>query len=126
MGVLSRSASSALLLLLLGCASSGGSGSSSSSGALTRVDLLETNDAYLYQAIERLRPRWLRARGTNFSGQSLVAQVFLNGSPRGEICVLRQIPVQDVSEVSFLSAIDAATRYGTLAGTGGVILVRTR
>jgi len=33
--------------------------------------------------------------------------------------------VMDVADVRFLSTIDAATRYGTLAAIGGVILVRT-
>ena len=126
--VLNKLTSSALLLLLLGCASSGGSGSGSSlsSGAVTRADLLETDQATLYDAIQRLRPRWLRARGTDFSGQSLVAHVFVDGSPRGEISVLRQIRVVDITDVNFLSATDAATRYGTRVGIGGAILVGTR
>ena len=128
MAMRSRLAVSALLLLLLGCAGSGGSGSGSgsTSGALTRADLLETEQATLYDAIRRLRPRWLRARGTDFAGNSLVAQVFVDGSPRGVIDVLRQIRVMDITDVSFLSATDAATRYGTRAGTGGTIIVRTR
>ncbi len=126
MSVHSRLASSALLLLLLGCASSGESRSGSSSGALTLADLEEATEANLYDVIQRLRPRWLRTRGRDLAGRTLVAQVFVDGSPRGEISVLRQIRVVDITDVSFLSAIDAATRYGTRAGTGGVIIVQTR
>ena len=128
MRVRNRLASSALVLLVLGCASSGGSGSSASlsSGALTQADLLETDQATLYDAIQRLRPRWLRTRGTSFAGQSSVAQVFVDGSQRGDINVLRQIQVIGVTEVSFLSASDAATRFGTRANGVGAILVRTR
>ena len=124
MGVLGRLVSSVLLLLLLGCASSGGSRSASSSGALTQADLLESNEPYLYAAIERLRPRWLRVRGQDALGRTIVAQVFIDGSPRGELSILRRMEVVGVTDVRFLSAPDAATLYGTRAGIGGVILVR--
>ena len=119
-----RLASSGLLVLLLGCASSGESSSGSTRDTLTRADLLETSEETLYEAIQRLRPRWLRARGANLDGRTL-PQVFVDGSPRGDASVLRQIRVLDVTDVRFLSAIDAATVYGTLAAAGGVIQVRS-
>lgn len=121
---LGRFVSFGLLLLLLGCASSGESSSGSTRDTLTQADLLETNEETLYEAIQRLRPRWLRARGANFEGRTL-PQVFVDGSPRGDASVLRQIRVLDVTDVRFLSAIDAATLYGTLAAAGGVIQVRS-
>ncbi len=121
---LGRFVSFGLLLLLLGCASSGESSSGSTRDTLTRADLLETNEETLYEAIQRLRPRWLRARGANLEGRTL-PQVFVDGSPRGDASVLRQIRVLDVTDVRFLSAIDAATLYGTLAAAGGVIQVRS-
>jgi len=120
----SRLASSGLLLLLLGCATSGESSSGSSPDTLTQADLLETNAETLYEAIQQIRPRWLRARGANLAGRTL-AQVFVDGSSRGDVTALRQIRVMDVTDVRFLSIIDAATRYGTLAAIGGAILVRT-
>ena len=126
MRIFRRWASPALMLLVLGCASSGGTSPSSPAGTLTQADLVATREADLYAAIQRLRPQWLRARGTNFTGSSGFAQVYVNGSERGDLQVLRQIPLLDVADVRFLSASDAATRYGTRAGTDGVILVRTR
>ena len=63
---------------------------------------------------------------SGISGARRFAQVYLNGSSRGGIDILRQISLQDVADVRFLSASDAANRYGTTAGTGGVIEVRTR
>ena len=124
MRALSRLSSCGLLLLLLGCASSGESSSSSTPNTLTKADLLETDEEILYEAIQHLRPRWLRPRGGNLDGRTL-AQVFVDGSPRGNVNALGQIRVMDVADVKFLSTIDAATRYGTLAAIGGVILVRT-
>jgi len=119
-------AAPALILLALGCASPGGVRSNSSSGELTQADLAGTREATLYGAVQRLRPQWLRSRGTNLSGLTLFAQVFVDGTQRGDIDELRQIPLLDVTSVSFMSASDAATRFGTRAGTGGAILVSTR
>ena len=59
-------------------------------------------------------------------GRPMVARIFVDGSPRGELSFLRGMQVVGVTEVSFLSAADATTFYGTRAGLGGVILVRTR
>jgi len=126
MRVSRRWAAPALMLLVLGCASPGETTSTSSSRTLTQADLLGTREATLYDAIQRLRPQWLRARGANLTGASILPQVYLDGSERGDIFELRQIPVLDVTGVSFMSASDAATRFGTRAGTGGVILVLTR
>lgn len=123
MRAFSRLGSCGLLLLLLACASSGGASSGSTPNTLTKADLLETNEETLYEAIRRLRPRWLRPRGGNLDGRTL-AQVFVDGSPRGDVNALGQIRVIDVADVRFLSTIDAATRYGTLAAIGGAILVR--
>ena len=92
---------------------------------MTQAALLETNEAYLYEAIRRLRPRWLRVRSQDFEGRIIAARVFVDGSPRGDPSVLGQIQVMDVADVRFLSTIDAATLYGTLAGLGGAIVVRT-
>lgn len=118
--------SATLVLLVLGCVNSGEIPSSPPSpGALTRANLMGTGMADLYDAIERLRPRWLKERGSTFGGSNRFARVFLNGFSYGDLDFLRQIQVLDVSDVSFLSAADAATRFGTPAGTGGVILVRT-
>ncbi len=123
MGMHSRWASYGLLLLLLGCASSGEASAGSAPDTLTREDLLGTGEANLYEAIQRLRSRWLRPRGANLAGRTL-AQVFVDGSTRGDVEALRQIRVLDVVDVRFLSTIDAATQYGTMAGIGGAVVVR--
>lgn len=116
----------ALLLAVGGCASgSGGGGSNDSSGALTGERLIETRQSNLHDAIQSLRPRWLRARGAaTFTGRSEI-QVFLNGSPYGNIGSLSSIPLDAVRDVRFISASEAGSRYGTSAGNVGVLLVRT-
>ena len=108
MSVASRLVSFGLLVFLVGCASSGESSSGSPPDTLTRADLLETDEAILYEAIQRLRSRWLRARGGNLTSRTPV-QVFVDGTQRGDVNALRDIRVLDVADVRFLSAIDAAT-----------------
>lgn len=77
----------------------------------------------LYQAIQRLRPTWLVARGVTMR-ERIEPVVYLNGSPYGELDFLRQISVSDVREVRRINAADATTRYGT-GHAGGVIAVTT-
>ena len=91
---------------------------------MTRADLLETSETTVYAAVQRLRPRWLRARSGGFASRS-TTQVFVDGSPRGDVGVLRQLRILDVRDVSFLSATDAATLFGTAAAIGAVIVVET-
>jgi len=121
-------ASFALAIGLTGCASGGGGGGGdgtgvSGTGGPNRINAqgLETVvqlDAY--QAIQRLRPRWLQSRGTIF------ANVFIDGSERqGGLEALKGLPVADIGEMRFLSASDATTRYGT-GHEGGVILISSK
>ena len=54
-----------LLALLVGstaCASSGSSGRPGDRNLLTHAELVETGEPDLQQAIQRLRPAWLRTR----------------------------------------------------------------
>ena len=120
-------ASFALAIGLAGCASGGGGDGGgtgvSGTGGPNRINAagLETVvqlDAY--QAIQRLRPRWLQSRGTIF------ANVFIDGSERqGGLEALKGLPVADISDIRFLSASDATTRYGT-GHEGGVILIASK
>ena len=118
----------ATLLVVSGACASTGSGSSGSGGAsvVTGQQLVETNRSDLYQALQSLRPQWLRSRGTtSLSGPTEVA-VFLNDTPYGTVRDLASIPIDAVADVRFLTATEAGGRYGTLAGSGGLILIRTR
>lgn len=118
---------SLLLLLVAGttaCASSGGSGARSNRNVLTHEDLIETGEPDLQQAIQRLRPDWLRPRGQTVAGRQVM--VFVDGTPRGDLSELRGLPIINVLEITFVNASEAGFRYGTIAGAGGVIDVKTR
>jgi hypothetical protein len=89
--------------------------------------LLETGETNTYQAVQRLRPQWLRARGqSNIGGGATVVTLFVDGAPRGQATDLASIPVSDVGEIRYLSASDATFEFGTIAGNGGALAVRTR
>ncbi len=117
---------SLLAVVILGsaCASSGQPGQSRprrSRTLITADELSELSVSSAYEAVRRLRPAWLQARGR--SGLPVVYRnnTRWGGDPRS----LESIRIDDVTEMRFLSASDATTRYGT-GFTGGVILVVTR
>jgi hypothetical protein len=106
-------------------ASQSGGGSARSQARLSHEDLAETSELTLYNAIQRLRPLWLRARGAASTRGPAPVIVYLNNVRAGGISFLHDIAVESVAEVSFISATDATTRWG-VGVSGGVILVISR
>lgn len=110
------------LAVTAGCSSStkGSSGSRSNSNLLTRQELSTANVDNAFDAVQRLRPAFLRARtiagsGQTSSGATVVQglpEVFVDGLRKGSPDYLRTIPTREVAEIRYLSAIDATTRYG--------------
>lgn len=84
---------------------------------ITRAELEESNTSNLYEAIQRLRPQWLRPRGgTNFSGGGGTAVMVYQGNTQlGEMEALRSINIDFAEEVRFL---DSSTASNTLPGLG--------
>ncbi len=50
----------------------------------------------------------------------------LDGGALQAISNLSRMRVAEIAEIRFLSATEAAQRFGTVAGSGGVILLRSR
>ncbi len=111
-----------LLALLTACGTTGTNEGSQSGGRnlITESELAELPELDALQAIERLRPRWLRQP----LGRSPVP--VLNGTPQrsASMSVLRSIRVADVRQMRYMSASDATTRYGT-GFDGGAIIIET-
>lgn len=86
------------------------------------VKLSEASNAY--DLIRRLRPNWLRGRGTKSlkSPEKSYPIVYVDEQRHGDIDSLRNIPVEHILEIQFLNASDAAFQFG-LDHTGGAILV---
>lgn len=123
--------SALVLFLTLGalnaCATSERSGSGGSGNVLESEAIEGVSATDAYQAIQNLRPRWLRSRG-QISIQSQDAGmpvVYVDGMSYGDVGSLRQISTNTIEEIEFISASDATTRFGT-GHAGGVIMVRTK
>lgn len=144
------SAASATLLVLLLTACGGGAGSEPANSPdapadaeaeseaenrsyppneISRAEILErgSNSSNAMQVIRRLRPAWLRARGSNSftSAGAMYAVVYIDNIRRpGGLSALFNIPVGEIRMMEFIGPANATTRWGT-GHQSGVILVRT-
>jgi hypothetical protein len=129
----------AALAALAACASGGSSSSDGSatqavgapdgrrsSEILTHADIERAGVPTAYDAVQRLRPTWLRTRSSgSIQTSPQYAVVYLDGAQIGGPESLRRISANDVQSIRYLRTADATTRYGT-GHEGGAILVETR
>jgi len=118
-------AAAAAFVFVTGCAATTGSrgdGSPAASNLLTRAELASVSANNAYEAIERLRPQWLRPRGPTSVTQPEGdwPLVYMDNVRAGDVSMLPNIPVDDIGEIRFITGSDATTRWGT-GVTGGVI-----
>ena len=108
---------------LAACASGGGSGDGSprrNPNLITAEELVAYPTVSALDAIRRLRPRWLQARG------GMRAQVVVDGARMGDLeDALQSIQAASVRTMQYLSSSDATMRFGTNYA-GGAIEVITR
>jgi hypothetical protein len=114
-----------ILCLPLGCASPGeagqGGAASRSSNAISEEELQEVFVPDLYQAVERLRPRWLQSRGSrSFTGNTEIA-VVQDGIYVGDIEQLRAMQTVGVVRLEYLDAATAAAQIAGVVGRDRVI-----
>lgn len=86
--------------------------------SLISIDELQSDamqSLSVHDAVQRLRPNWLRARGATSvnSGVSQFPSVLMNGSIDHSLDRLRSMRVTDVGEIRYIDSRDATTRYGT-------------
>jgi hypothetical protein len=87
-----------------------------------------SNVASAFELVNRLRPHWLRSRGSaSLRGASLSAPlVYVDEAYYGTLSSLHSIRPEWIGEMRYLNATDATTRYGTghLGGVISVTLIR--
>jgi hypothetical protein len=128
-----RAAASSLFLLLVlaGCAAGGAAGTAGGSNpnvvSTEQLREIDPEGLTVLQVIERLRPNWLRPRGTTGFGASSasIPRAVVDGVPFGEVSDLSGMSAREAETLEFVSASDATTRFGT-GYPGGAVLVRTR
>ncbi len=106
-------------VFLWGCASGGGSSSSDTRRDPNRISPEEIQSlpaGTAFDAVQRLRPNWLRSRGTlsvTTSGTGSLPRVFVDDRDYGSMNSLHDLNLDSVAEITRMSAQDATTRYGT-------------
>lgn len=113
-----------LTAVLAACASSGGGGGSGGGdrNLISTEELSELAGFNAYDAVQRLRPQWLRSRGGEVMD---LPATFVDGRHFGDISQLSAFSTADILAIRYLSASDATTLYGT-GYPGGVIEIQTR
>jgi len=119
-----------LLVLVLSACASGGSGSGEARrdrNALVAEELEPLIQFTAWDAVQRLRPNWMRPGGIRNSANPAghYPYVFVDGAPYGAMESLRTFRVETIEEMHFVDATDATIRYGGQY-QGGVILITTR
>lgn len=114
-----------VLLPLMACASGGGGSSGGRLNVITEADLVPLERLSAYDAVQRLRPNWLRTRGVDSFYNPSEIMVYVDGTLAGGVDELRRVSSENVTEIRYLDSREATTRYGT-GHASGAILVTTR
>lgn len=111
-----------------GCATTGGSGTSGRDfGVITAEEIAEVAPqvSNLYQVVERLRPRWLEARGPRSMSGGAEIMVYQGQSLLGTARELRQYGADYAYWLEYLDASEAVARLPGLRdrSVGGAIVL---
>lgn len=83
-----------------------------------------------YDAIARLRPNWLAARGvTSFGdvgGGTEFAVVYIDGQRYGDLNSLRNIQAFQVGSMQYYDVTQAGATFGIRGGSSGVIEIKLK
>jgi hypothetical protein len=118
---MSRILTIAALVLATACGARTQSPARGPNNVVTQDEIATVPADNAYDAIEHLRPQFLRPHVTG-SRRPAYAVVFIDGVRRGGPEILRSIAAKTVAQVRYLTSADATTRYG-LDIEGGVIEV---
>jgi len=105
------------------CASAGtGSGTSHDSSILTADEVAATHESNAYDAINQVRPLWLKTRGQTSinTGSSPYATVFVDGQYFGDLGSLRQLITAQIKQIRYFNGPNAVTRFGMQYGSGAI------
>ena len=94
---------------------------------LTAAEIVAARVTDVYQAVTQLRPEFLRRRPGTFAISPFAEvpiAVYLDEMPYGRAESLRQVPLERVRLIRYISATEANLRFGG-SHPGGAILVTT-
>lgn len=116
-----------LLVVAAGCPHASTTRQKRDPNLITQDEIERVTATNAYDAVQMLRPSFLRARGvpSSVTGMSDLAIVYLDGMKMGDVGQLQRIPTVGIVSIRYINAIDANQRYGR-GHEGGAILVDTR
>jgi hypothetical protein len=114
-------------MLLTACVTGGATPLANDPLVITAPELIDSRAPFAYEAVEKLRPGFLRVRGPSslMNPAARGPAIFVDGIYSGGVEELSDIPVQDVTRIKYVGAWDAATRFGP-DYPNGVIELTTR
>jgi hypothetical protein len=125
-----------VLVSALGCASKSASATSQagspatrrSTNVITAQELSETGATNVYQAVQMLRPTWLRGRprGSMRQGGREEVVVYLDNNRYGDISSLQQLSLGGIVEIQHFDASEATNRFGTGHAGGAIVIKMTK
>jgi len=91
------------------------------------IQLEKANSFTAYEVIARMRPEFLRSRGTSSlrSLQPSTAVVYVDEIRYGNLNSLKNMSADQIYRIEYINAADATTRFGT-DHFGGAILITTK
>lgn len=115
-----RALLAASVVLFAGCASAG-STAKSQRNVITTAELVQAGDVSVYEALDKLRPQFLRSRsavGTN----AAPVRVYIGGLQMEGLDHLREIMARAVKEVRYLEPQQANARFGGNNSSGAIVV----
>lgn len=91
---------------------------------LTAEDIANSRATTAFEAVTRLRSRWLHDRGPGEKDDAgpVLLQVYRNGQLAGDVDALRQIPAGDIDTIEWVDPVAARVRFGPRAGKGAIVV----
>ena len=115
-------------VLAVACASGSteGTDDGSSSATIVEEEFASVRELDGYDAVRRLRPRWLRGRGASSFNRPGGLRVYVNGMSRGGVAELRRLRASNISQMRYLTGREATTRFGTDHVDGAILVTLIR
>ena len=94
---------------------------------ITADEIEKSNATNAYEAVERLRPAFLRTRGAQSiqNQQPPTPMIYIDGMRYGPLQTLSSVPAVGIVSIQYLTAIEATQRFG-FGNEGGAIMVTTK
>jgi hypothetical protein len=98
-----------------------------STSIITADEIAATRETYVYDVVQKLRPNFLRSRGTTSVSPNVVTlpNVYIDGQSYGDVNSMKQVLAGTVREIRYYDAASGSARFG-MQNSAGVIELLTK